>query len=295
MCDVMAKPNNLNKTTGMPFLIAEIGINHNGDIKVAKQLVDMAVRCGCDAVKFQKRTVDLVYSKKFLDSPRQSPWGSTQRDQKFGLEFSLSDYEEIDIYCKRLGIEWFASCWDLNSLNVMSGNFDWRFNKVASAMATNLEFCEEVAKLGKHTFISTAGCDWGDVIELGYLFRNNNTPFTWMHCVGLYPCPTNLLNMNVISEFKNTLGVSENSVGYSGHSSGIMDGVIAAILGASAIEKHITLDRTMYGSDQSASLEEPGLRKMVEYIQYVTEAMGDGVKTITPEEQKVMDKLRYWE
>jgi N-acetylneuraminate synthase len=293
--DKMSKPLTINK---MPYIIAEVGINHNGSLDIAKQLISMAHRCGVDAVKFQKRSVDLVYSKEFLDSPRQSPFGSTQRDQKFGLELSFDDFDEIDKLCHKLGLDWFASCWDINSFNLMNSRYNWKHQKIASAMVTNIPFCEQVADSGIHTFISTGGCNINEISNVMSIFTENKTNFTLMHCKALYPCPTNLLNLSFITQLHKLLYTKlllfPFEIGYSGHSPGIWDGVIAVVLGAVAIEKHITLDRTMYGSDQSASLEEGGLRKMVEVIRYVVDAMGDGVKVVTDEEQKVMDKLRYW-
>jgi len=290
-------PDKTDKTlhfNKMPYIIAEIGINHNGSLDKALDLIDMACRCGVDAVKFQKRSVDLVYSKEFLDSSRESPFGSTQRDQKFGLEFGLEEFDTIDEYCSRKGIDWFASCWDINSLHVMLGRYTWRHNKVASAMVTNLPFCKQVASYKIHTFISTGGCTLEEVGDVVTIFRDAGCSFTLMHCTALYPCPTKDLNLWMVQTLATKFPLPNVDFGYSGHSSGIMDGVAATVLGATAIEKHITLDRSSYGSDQSASLEEPGLHKMIEYIRFVVDALGDGVKIVSIDEQSVMDKLRYW-
>jgi N-acetylneuraminate synthase len=273
-----------------PLFVAEVGINHNGDIKIAKRLIDMAVRCGVDLVKFQKRSVDVVYSKEFLDSPRDSPWGSTQREQKEGLEFGLEEYRQIDEYCKKKKIQWFASAWDYDSF-VFLRQFDLPYNKIASAMISNYGFLRRVASVRKHTFVSTGLCGWEDVDTAVQVFNMSSCPFTLLHCVGLYPCPDKLLGLGLIELLKNY----DVPVGYSGHSPGILDSIVAVVLGAVVVEKHITLDRSMYGSDQASSLEESGLRKTVEGIRFVVDSLGDGKKVFLDEEKLVARKLRYWE
>jgi N-acetylneuraminate synthase len=272
------------------FYVAEVGINANGDINIAKKLIDMAVECKCDAVKFQKRTIDKVYKKEDLDKPRESPWGTTQRQQKEGLEFGKKEYNEIDSYCKAKGIEWFASAWDIDSLNFLK-QYNLKYNKVASVMLTNLPFVEEVAKQKKTTFISTAMSTYDEIDTVVNIFKYHKCPFILMHCVGLYPCPDDLLNLSLITNLKERYNCQ---VGYSGHSPGIWDTIVATVLGARYIEKHITLDRTMYGSDQPASLEKKGLETVVTNCNLITTMLGNGEKKIIPEEQKVRDKMRYW-
>ncbi len=245
---------------GRVFVIAEIGINHNGDLGLARKLIDMAIRCGCDAVKFQKRTVGKCYTKEFLDSLRESPWGTTQREQKNGLEFGL-EYAIIDDYC-RGKIDWFASAWDIDS-QLFLRQFDLKYNKVASKMVADEELLKTIAEEGKHTFIST-GLNDDDVLYRA-LDILGDCPFTLMHCVMKYPCPAEECNLREIQELK-TLGIP---IGYSSHFPGVLDKPLAVLLGAEAIESHITLDRTMYGSDQSASLEERGLQIMVRDVRNV--------------------------
>jgi len=272
------------------FFIAEIGINHNGDIKIAKKLIDMAKECGCDAVKFQKRTIDKVYDKEMLKQSRDSPWGTTQREQKEGLEFGKEEYNEIDRYCKEKGIDWFASAWDIDSLNFLD-QYNLKYNKIASAMLTNVPFIEEIAKQGKLTFISTGLSEMEDIDNAVNTFKYHKCPFVLMHCVGLYPCPDNLLNLKMIDTLKDRFRCD---IGYSGHSPGIWDTIVATVLGAKYIEKHITLDRTMYGSDQPSSLEKKGLEYVVDNCNSIKTMLGDGKKKILKEEEKVRDKLRYW-
>ena len=272
------------------FLIAEIGINHNGDIDLAKKLIQISKECGFDAVKFQKRDIDLVYKKEFLDSPRNSPWGKTQRDQKKGLEFNLSDYWEINNYCKKIGIEWFFSAWDVNSQKEMKV-FNTKYNKVASAMATNHEFLKLVASEKKHTFMSTGMMNLNEIKESLDIFQGENCPVTLLHTVSTYPAEESTLNLKCINTLEEIFNVP---VGYSGHESGVSPSLMAAVLGASVIERHVTLDRSMYGSDQSASLEPAGMRNLVNSVRKVNKCLGDGVKKIIEEEKIVAKKLRYW-
>ena len=272
------------------FFVAEVGINMNGDLAIAKQLIDMAKDCKCNAVKFQKRTIDKVYDKKLLDSTRESPWGKTQREQKEGLEFNKKEYDEIDKYCKEKGIAWFASAWDINSLNFLK-QYDLKYNKIASAMLTNLPFVEEVAKEGKLTFVSTGLSEMEDVDNAVNAFRYYKCPFVLMHCVGIYPCPDNKLNLRMIKRLKRRYNCE---VGYSGHSPGIWDAIVATVLGARYIEKHITLDRTMYGSDQPSSLEKNGLTAVVKNCNNIEKMLGDGKKKVLDKEKEVASKLRYW-
>lgn len=271
------------------FIIAEIGINHNGDINLAKQLIDIARECGCDAVKFQKRDIDLVYSREMLDSPRESPWGTTQREQKMGLEFGQAEYEEIDRYCRKIGIEWFASAWDLNSLAFLD-QFDCKHAKIASAMIVDLPFVEAVAKRMKHTFISTAMSDIPMIEKAVDIFKKVGCPFELMYCVGTYPAREEDIDLQCINTLREHF---KCDVGYSGHEAGLAYSYAAASQGISSLERHITLDRSMYGSDQAASVEPLGLKQLVGTVRKIQKALsGDGVKRILPDEEKVAAKLR---
>ena len=272
------------------FIIAEIGINHNGDIQLAKRLIDLAKQCGCDAVKFQKRTIDIVYPQAVLDAPRESPWGTTTRQQKEGLEFGLPEYQEIDRYCREQDIEWFASAWDLESQKFLR-QFNLKHNKIASAMLTHADFVEAVAAERKPTFLSVGMTTWEDVDKAVGILQKHDCPTVLLHTVSTYPCAEEDLNLQMIPELKKRYGLP---VGYSGHESSVSPSVMAAVLGAVAIERHITFDRAMYGSDQAASLEKAGLESMVAQIRKIPVVLGDGVKRITPGEASVAKKLRYW-
>lgn len=270
------------------FIIAEIGINHNGELNIAKKLIDIAKECGCDAVKFQKRDINVVYTQDFLDSHRESPWGNTQRDQKKGLEFEKKEYDEIDKYCKKIGIEWFASAWDLNSQNFLS-NYNLKYNKIASAMNVYQDLLEKVAKEKKHTFISTGLSNLDDIEKAVETFKKANCSFELMHCVSEYPLPTEKANLSMIDKLRKKF---QCSVGYSGHEVGLPIAIAAAAMNVTSLERHITLDRSMYGSDQSASIEPQGLKKLVQYVRVVESAMGDGIKKFDEQEQKIAKKLR---
>ena len=238
-------------------LIAEIGINHNGDINLAKKLIDKSLDCGFDIVKFQKRDINQVYTKSFLDSPRESPWKHSKRSEK-GIEFELEEYIEIDKYCKKIGIDWFASAWDVNSL-IFLDKFNLKFNKIASAMIVDLNFLNEVSKRGKYTFISTGMSTTQNIKNAVNIFKKNNCPFELMHCVSTYPMKeedANLLTINALKKMFNC------DVGYSGHEVGLAVSLAASMMGITSLERHITLDRSMYGSDQAASLEVNGMRQL---------------------------------
>ena len=272
-----------------PFLIAEIGINHNGDIEIAKKLINLAKKTGFDSVKFQKRDINLVYSKSLLDSYRESPWGNTQRDQKEGLEFNEGQYRQIDKYCKDIGIEWFASAWDLKSLNFLD-KFDLKYQKIASAMIVDKNFLAEVAKRKVHTFISTGMSTYENIAEAVEIFKKNNCSFELMHCVSVYPLNVKDVNLETIKGLKQEFNCN---VGYSGHENGIMVSIGAIMYGISSLERHITLDRTMYGSDQAASLEEKGMEMLVKGIDKILLAMGtSSVGKIHEDEIKIAKKLR---
>ena len=270
------------------FIVGEIGINHNGDMQICKKLIDGAKDAGCDAVKFQKRDIDKVYTKELLDSPRESPWGTTQREQKQGLEFGLDEYKEIDKYCKDLGIEWFASAWDLNSQEFLS-QFDCKHNKIASAMIVYDDLLKMVAKEGKHTFISTGMSTHENIQNAVDIFRKANCPFELMHSVSTYPMKDEHANLNCIPMLRERY---ECGIGYSGHEGGLAISYAAAALGITSLERHITLDRTMYGSDQSASVELNGVRTLVGAVRKIEVALGDGEKRIVDEEIPVAKKLR---
>ncbi len=270
------------------FIIAEIGINHNGDISICKQLIDVASEAGCDAVKFQKRDIALVYTKEDLEQYRESPWGTTQREQKEGLEFDLMQYQEINNYCRQKKIEWFASAWDLNSQRFLR-KFNCKYNKVASAMIVDKELLNEIANEGKHTFISTGMTTYEDIECAVDIFNNAKCPFELMHTVSTYPMKTENANLNMINTLRNKFNCN---VGYSGHESGLAVSYAAAALGINSLERHITLDRTMYGSDQAASLEPAGLRQLVGAVRKIEIAMGDGIKKIINDETPIAKKLR---
>jgi len=276
------------------FIIAEIGINHNGDVQIAKDLIRAAKEAGCDAVKFQKRTIDLVYPKEQLDSFRESPWGTTFRDQKEGLEFDRNDYEQIDKYCKKLQIEWFASAWDVQSQDFLR-QFDLKYNKVASAMTVDPEFLKRVASEKKHTFISTGMCNLADVDRAVEIFKEADCPFELMHCISTYPMEDNDANLNCIKTLRDRY---QCDVGYSGHEVGLAVSYAAAALGITSLERHITLSRAMYGSDQAASIETPGLRQLVGAVRKIEAAMGDGKVEMSEKELPIAQKLRLhlkWE
>lgn len=272
-------------------IIAEIGINHNGDLDVAKKLILMAKDSGCDAVKFQKRTIDIVYSKEELEKPRQSPWGTTQKDQKEGLEFNEKQYDEIDQFCKKNNIIWFASAWDIPSLDFLD-KYNLSYNKIASAMITNVDFVKKIADKKKYTYISTGMSDYKNIDEAVKIFKLAKCEFELMHSVSAYPCPEDQLNLHLIKKLKEKY---ECKVGYSGHEPSVSPSIVAVCLGASSIERHITLDRSMHGSDQAASLEKKGLEELVSVIRKIPIVFGDKDKRIFECEIEVAKKLRYWE
>jgi N-acetylneuraminate synthase len=271
-------------------IIAEIGINHNGDIEIAKQMIKTAKIIGADSVKFQKRDIDLVYSKEELDKFRESPWGTTNRQQKEGLEFSKSEYEIINKYCKELKIDWFASAWDLNSLNFLK-SFNLKYNKIASAMIIDKRFLTEVAKQRKYTFISTGMCEETDIDNAVKIFNEEKCEFELMHCVSAYPFDDKLANLSLINHYKKKY---KCKVGYSGHETGgLAISYAATAMGISSIERHFTLDRAMYGSDQSASLDFKGFEALIGGIRKIEVAIRPGAKkNILEIEKPVAKKLR---
>jgi len=270
------------------FIVAEIGINHNGDMSICKRLIDMAVESGCDAVKFQKRDLDQVYTQEFLDSSRESPWGTTQREQKAGLEFGINEYQEIDQYCKEKGIEWFASAWDLNSQEFLQ-QFDCKYNKVASAMIVYEDLLKMIAKEGKHTFISTGMTTYDDIQKAVDIFNKENCSFELMHTISTYPMKDENANLRMINTLREKYRCD---VGYSGHEAGLAISYAAVAFGITSLERHVTLSRAMYGSDQSASIEPAGIKQLVGAVRKIESAMGDGIKKVIDEEGPIATNLR---
>jgi len=272
------------------FIIAEIGINHNGDLDIAKKLIDISKKAGVDAVKFQKRNIYKVYSKEKLKSFRESPWGKTEEDQKKGLEFGEQEYDEIDKHCKEKKIHWIASAWDLDSLNFLD-KYNFNFHKIASPMLASEKFLNEVAERKKYTFISTGMSDIGMISKAVDIFRDKDCEFELMYCKSVYPCPKEIIDLKSINYLKKKFNCK---VGYSGHEGGIAITIAAVALGATSIERHITLDRTMYGSDQAASIEPLGLQNMVNSIKKIIPTFDgkSGEIKITDEEKPQIDKLR---
>jgi len=270
------------------FIIAEVGINHNGDISICKELIDIAASSGCDAVKFQKRDVDKVYTHEFLNSARKSPWGETQREQKEGLEFDFDEYREIDKYCREKKIEWFASAWDLRSQKFLQ-RFNCKYNKIASAMIVYDDLLKMVAKEKKHTFISTGMSTYGEIKNAVNIFKKEECSFELMHTVSTYPMKAENANLNVINTLKKKFSCD---VGYSGHEVGLAVSYAASAMGITSLERHITIDRTMYGSDQSASVEPHGLRTLVDHVRVIEKALGSGNKVILDEELSIAKNLR---
>ena len=272
-----------------PYLIAEIGINHNGDINIAKKLIKNAKDCGFNSVKFQKRTIEVVYDEKTLDTLRESPWGKTTRDQKLGLEFEKLQYDEIDNYCKEVDIEWFGSAWDIKSLEFLD-NYNLKFNKIASAMIVDQEFLNEVAKKNRHTFISTGMSTKEDIDNAVSIFKKNNCSFELMHCVSTYPMKVEDANLLTINELKKEYNCN---VGYSGHENGVVVSLAAIMLGITSLERHITLDRTMYGSDQAASLELSGMKDLTMSMNKILLSLGEpSLGKIIDDEIPIAKKLR---
>jgi len=271
------------------YIIGELGVNCNGSEELAKLMIKACADSGMDAVKFQKRTIEKVYPKEMLDSPRESPWGTTQRAQKEALEFSYEQYCEIDRYCKEIGIAWSASAWDLDSQEFIH-SFNVPFNKVASPMLGNWPLLRKIASEGKRTFISTGMATLGEIDAVVELFHRAACPFELMHCNSTYPLPEDQANLRCIPMLRERYGVP---VGWSGHETCLTKVCVAAVaLGATSIERHITLDRAMYGSDQSASIETHHLRDFVETVRAVPAILGSGIKEITESEWPVRKKLR---
>lgn len=268
------------------FITAEIGINHNGDMDIVKKLIDMAVFAGCDAVKFQKRTIELVYTSEELVRPRRNPFGQTNGDLKRGLEFGEKEYQEIDRYCKERGIIWFASPWDVKSVDFLE-KFNAPCYKIASASLTDDELLKQIRSKGKPIILSTGMSTTEQIKHAVDVLGEEN--LILLHCTSTYPSKYEELNLNVIPWLKK---VFNSPIGYSGHETGIVESVMAVALGACVVERHITLDRAMWGSDQAASLEPDGLNRMVRDIRMIPDILGDGVKKVYDSEIPIMEKLR---
>ena len=268
------------------FIIAEIGINHNGDIETAKKLINVAHFCGCNAVKFQKRTVDKVYTKEELSIPRDSIFGKTNGDLKRGLEFDYDEYKIINEYCKELKMPWFASCWDVDSVDFIE-QFDVCAHKISSACLTDIELLKKIKSTNKPVLLST-GMSTIDEIDKAVDILGTDKLIIY-HCTSTYPTSNNEINLNAIPMLKERYNCP---IGFSGHERGIFPSSAAVILGACSVERHITLDRTMWGSDQAASLEPEGLRKLVRDIRNVKDILGDGIKVVYESELPIRKKLR---
>lgn len=268
------------------FIIAELGINHNGDIDIAKRLIDLAKFSGCDAVKFQKRTIDVVYKPEELAAPRESPFGNTNGDLKYALEFELEEYQEIDRYCREKNIPWLASCWDEDSVDFID-QFDVPCYKIASASLTDDDLLRHTKAKGKPIIMST-GMSTLEQIDKAVDILDKDDLIV-LHCTSTYPAYYRELNLSVIPVLRKRYGIP---VGYSGHETGLSSSVAAVAFGACVVERHITLDRAMWGSDQSASLGPSGIIKLVKEIRLVEDAMGDGVKKVIEREMPIIKKLR---
>jgi N-acetylneuraminate synthase len=268
------------------YVIAEIGINHNGDINIAKKLIEVACNAGCNAVKFQKRTVDVVYSADELARPRESPFGETNGDLKRGLEFGLEEYKAIDHYCHEEGIPWMASCWDEASVDFIA-RFDVPAFKIASASLTDDALLRHIRAKGKPVLLSTGMSSMEQVDHAVDVLGRQDLII--MHACSTYPAYYEELNLKVIPLLQKRYGVP---VGYSGHETGLPSSVAAMVLGACVVERHLTLDRSMWGSDQAASLEPNGMTRLMRDIRLIEKSMGDGVKRIIEREVPIMKKLR---
>ena len=274
-----------------PFLVAEIGINHNGSIEEAKKIIDLAKKYNFDCVKFQKRDLDICIPENQKQIMRETPWGySSYIDYKKKIELSESQYSDLLRYCKKINIGMFVSCWDTNSLYQMK-KFNFKYNKVASAMITNIDLLKLIAKEKKKTFISTGMCNMKDIVQAVKIFKKYKCPFVLMHSISVYPCDEKLLNLNIIITLKKKF---KCEVGYSGHETSVSPSITAYLLGADYIERHITLDRASWGTDQAASLSENGIEYLTSVLRGIPSMLGDGKKKYLKEEKKISKKQRDW-
>jgi N-acetylneuraminate synthase len=268
------------------FIIAEIGINHNGDVDHAKRLISVAVAAGCDAVKFQKRTVEVVYTADELNKPRENPFGHTNRDLKYGLEFEQEEYEEIDYFCRTLKMPWFASPWDEGSVDFLE-QFHPPAHKIASASLTDDHLLRHIRRTGKPIILSTGMSTYDEIDHaVGILGKDD---LILMHATSTYPADYTELNLRAILTMAARYGIP---IGYSGHETGIPSSVCAAALGACCVERHITMDRAQWGSDQAASLEPNGINRLVRDIRLWEQSQGDGIKRVYERELPIIKKLR---
>ena len=273
------------------YLVGEIGVNHNGSMDIAKQLIQLSKNLGLNAVKFQKRTPELCTPPAVREKIRETPWGDmTYLEYRKRIEFSQVDYEEIDGFCREIGIPWSASAWDIDSLKFLD-QFNLPWHKIASAMNSNFEFLSEVASRGIFTLVSTGMSDFQHIDAVVEVFIKANCPFMLMHTTSTYPADDSILNVGAVETLKRRYGVP---VGYSGHESSVLPSQVAAALGARVIERHITLDRAMWGSDQSASLSESGIHELRTSLDRLPKILGDGVKKIEPGESEAAKRLRWW-
>jgi len=277
----------------MTFFVAELGLNHNGDINIAKQLIDMAKKNTFNAVKFQKRTPELCVPKSMRNIMRETPWGYiSYLEYRQKIEFGRNEYDEIARYCKDIGIEWFASAWDIPSFNFLK-RYNLKYHKIGSGMITYTELLEAVATEGKPTFISTGMCrDWGPIDKAVNIFKSHNCPFVLMHAVGIYPCKSNQCNILSIQALKKRYNCE---VGYSGHERDLLPSILAVVMGATVIERHITLDRAMWGTDHAASLEDRGQQLLIRDINLIPQILGSCGKTCYDAELKKAKQIRWWE
>tara|TARA_S200000501_G_scaffold368143_2_gene405566 strand:- start:1385 stop:2233 length:849 start_codon:yes stop_codon:yes gene_type:complete len=274
-----------------PFLIAEIGINHNGSVKLAKKLINLAKKYKFDSVKFQKRDLEICIPDSEKNKIRSTPWGDmTYLNYKKKIELKHNDILQISNYAKKNNIDLFASCFDVNSLKDIK-KYKFKYNKIPSALITNLEFAKEVALQKKHTFISTGMCEMNDIKKCVKIFKKLKCPFTLLHCVSLYPCPEDKLNLKMIKVLKQNF---KCKVGYSGHESNITPSIYAYFLGAEVIERHITLDRSMWGTDQAASLSEEGMEMLSTILLKDKSFLGNGKKKFLTDEKTMLKKFKYW-
>jgi len=268
------------------YVIAEIGINHNGDMKLAKRLIKKSAEAGCNAVKFQKRTIDLVYTKEELDVPRESPWGTTNRQQKDGLEFSLEEYKLLEEYSLKCGVDFIVSCWDVQSIEDIENNCNVKYHKVASALATDRQFLEKLVKTGKKIILST-GMMTSKEIDSAISILGDSVEYV-LACTSTYPTKAEEMNLRHITTLKKLY--PSIKIGFSNHYSGLDACIGATALGSECIEFHVTHDRTDYGSDQPASIE--NVNGMVEGIRMMEKMLGDGVKVVYETEKPIAAKLR---
>lgn len=281
----------MNLKLKKPFLIGEIGINHNGSLKLAKKLIEVASSSGFNAVKFQKREPNISTPEEQKYKLRQTPWGEiTYLNYKKKIEFGHKEFKEIDKFCKKKKIIWFASAWDTDSQKFLK-KYNLKYNKIASAMLTNLDLLQKVAEEKKLTFISTGMSTFKDIEKAIKIFKKNKCKYVLMHCVSTYPCPIEKLNLRMILTLKKKF---KCEVGYSGHESSVSPSIIAYMLGARYIERHITLDRSMWGTDQAASLSQNGMQNLSNILNKSSLVIGDGVKRFSNAEKKMLKKFKYW-